>query len=73
MPNRYNTPNKQALGKGVILREQNHPKNSFMNKSMVLRGLDLSKEILWVSLGQRAPKLQAVKLSFVITVPSHFF
>ena len=26
------------------------------------RGLDLSKEVLWVSVGQRAPKLQAVKV-----------
>ena len=25
-------------------------------------GLDLSKEVLWVSVGQRAPELQAVKL-----------
>ena len=26
------------------------------------RGLDLSKEVLWVSVGQRAPELQAVKV-----------
>ena len=25
------------------------------------RGLDLSKEVLWISVGQRAAKLQAVK------------
>ena len=25
-------------------------------------GLDLSKEVLWVSLGQRPPELQAVKV-----------
>ena len=25
-------------------------------------GLDLSKEVLWVSVGQRAPELQAVKV-----------
>ena len=26
------------------------------------RGLDLFKEVLWVSVGQRAPELQAVKV-----------
>ena len=30
----------------------------FVNK----RGLDLSKEVLWVSVGQRAADLQAVKV-----------
>ena len=32
--------------------------SNFVNK----RGLDLSKEVLWVSVGQRAADLQAVKV-----------
>ena len=31
----------------------------------MLRGLDLSKEVLWVSVGQLAAKLQAVKVGGV--------
>ena len=42
-------------------------------KYVVFRILDLSKEVLLVFVGQSAAKLQAVKLSFGITVPSHFF
>ena len=34
-----------------------------LNKDCVnKRDLDLSKEVLWVSVGQRAPELQAVKV-----------
>ena len=35
----------------------------FLNKDWVnIRGLDLSKEVLWVSVGQRAAVLRAVKV-----------
>ena len=36
---------------------------SLMNKNCVNRsGLDLFKEVLWVALGQRTAKLQAIKV-----------
>ena len=39
MPNKCNTPSKQAPGKGITLREQNHPTNadSFMNQKYGLK------------------------------------
>ena len=33
-----------------------------LNRDFNKGGLDLSKEVLWVSVGQRAPELQAIKV-----------
>ena len=47
------------------LREQNIPKNScqsYDSKFCFLVGVDLSKEVLWIYVDQRAAKLQAVKI-----------
>ena len=54
-----NTVKMESLYKGKI-----YPRNvsSLLNRDDVnRRDLDLSKEVFWVSVGQRAAKLQAVK------------
>ena len=50
---------------GSLWQGKTYPKNaaSLLDRVCVNRqGLDLSKEVLWVSVGQRAAKIQAVKV-----------
>ena len=50
---------------GSLRQGKAYPKNaaSLLDRVCVnRRGLDLSKEVLWVSVGQRAAKIQAVKV-----------
>ena len=50
---------------GSLLQGKTYPKNpaSLLERVCVnRRGLDLSKEVLLVSVGQRAAKIQAVKV-----------
>ena len=50
---------------GSLWQGNTYPKNAaiLLNGACVnRRGLDLSKEVLWVSVGQRTAKLQVVKV-----------
>ena len=52
--------NKPYLN-GVTLREQILFLKCYQSLEQKRRGLDLFKEVLWVSVGQSSAKLQAVK------------
>ena len=53
--NKYSTTSKEYYGNEASLNEQNLPLGC-------RGGLDLSKEVLWISVGQRTAKLQVFKV-----------
>ena len=60
----FNNPSKEHYENGVSLRKQNLSLKycQSLEQKLLTMGQDLCKEVLWVPVGQRATKLQAVKV-----------